>query len=168
METSYSTAILASDFSSSMADHNRNSWKPGALRHLSKVLNGSPVIITTDSRTGHTVIGAVLGGVRKAPGSGSFQVEVNGVWHNDFTLGEAIIPLTADTAKWDALRSFREESSAAVQRFHTDHPELSWGKCRTTAFVYDIDVTYEPHLGNPAYADRAGVRTHERYSLGSL
>jgi hypothetical protein len=174
MHTTLSTAIKASDFSGKTTDAQRTIWTVGKMRHLIAALDGAEVIVTTDARTGHTVIGAQLVSLRKTPGFGSYDVlvvtEHNRTWFSLSSIGETIIPLDASGkgAKWAALDLYREERSAAIQAAQAANPSCAWGEWSAEPGHDWIDVAYEPSTGNPAFADKWGERTRVRFDLADL
>jgi hypothetical protein len=166
-------AILASDFNQKVTDPNRRRWSIGHLQHVIAALAGAPVAITTHRGSGHTLIGVELvnafeGGPARGPrvairstlGDGTTQVT------NYFLpeIGEAIIPLTAEgsDAKWTATKSVMDQVSAAIRTARAEHGECegrahgSWKGDPMSLNV--VMVTYEPHTGNPAFADQWGKR----------
>ena len=168
--------IRAQDFSDSVTDVNRNEWTAGKLRHVIAALDGSPVIITTDRQTGHTLVNVTLVGIREGF-SGQLQLGIHSVysdgtkstiWHLIFMLGDTIVPLANGGAKWAAKKSYRDEQSYAVELAQAEHGEpegRSWGKWNVRSGHRNVVVDYQPHTDNPAFADKHGERGWWTYSL---
>jgi hypothetical protein len=128
MASSTGSAISARDFSDKVTDPNRDEWSSGAMHHLVKALNGSPVAIVLDKSTGFAEVNVTLGGVRQNPGYGTFQVLVKrvhsdgttgGCWYPLFQVG-TVIELGDSRARWIARESYRTEKSAAIRRLHDE------------------------------------------------
>lgn len=180
--TTSSCAIRAQDFSSSTRDVSRDRWTDGKLRHVSAALAGTPVAITVDSGTGHTIIGARLGGLNTSlAGGASLEVfstyDQDGVTHEQqtnylqFSLGDTIIPLPEpdarmDSAKWRALDSYRSESSEAIRVAQAVAAEegrnVSWGKWEATPMRNYVSVSYTPQR------EDGGERWHLPVNLSKL
>jgi len=173
--TTTTTAILASDFSASTLDTNRHEWNLGTMRHVIAALNGQPVAIICDKRTGFAEVGVRLtscfdGGPSRGPRVTIERDDEDGVTRSTTywlpSIGEAIIPVTHDTlrgAKWDALDSYRDESSAAIALVRDRHPEWSYGKWEARPFDADVQVTYE------AQREGAGPRfAYDKVSLSEI
>lgn len=174
MFTTSTTAIHVRDFSARTTDVDRDMWTAGKMRHVIDALNGSPVAITVDGQTGHTVIGVRLVGI--VPGGNgdharvriesSHETETGAVAcstqaHLLFTLGPVITPLmpAAGDAKWHALDTHREECSAAIAYASARHGEVegrAWGSWTAAPGARDVTVTYRPDTGNDFYADQWG------------
>lgn len=78
---------------------NRDLWTREAMSAVSEALDGAPVIVTTDQRTGYTLVNVTLGGVRQTPGYGTFQVLINyehapgefqGIWTSLSKIGHIV------------------------------------------------------------------------------
>lgn len=166
-------AILASDFSHSAADVLHRQWTVGKMAHVIAALDGAPVAITVDSGSGHTLIGVQLVAVFNGGPSRGDRVTVKMILSdgteqttNYFlpSIGEAIIPLTSDgsKAKWTALDSERAQKSQAIRVAQAEHGDCegrSWGKWEARPInLNEVQVTYTPHTGNPAFADQWGTR----------
>jgi hypothetical protein len=172
-------AIRSRDFHA--AKEHRVSWTGGALRHVVDALAGAPVAITIDSQTGHTVVGAVLLGLRNSMYGGSYELLVrypdgHVTAHLVFNLGEVIIPLGitggdeyAQSAKWTALDTYRKESGAAISRAQKEHGEgrTSAGRWVSRAELDQVSVTYEPSERLP-YSERRELRGHWTYRIADL
>lgn len=173
-------AVKASDFSHRTTELQRNEWTAGKLRHLIAALDGAPVIVIAEGRTGHTLVGVELVGLRASFASSNVEVGIRSqyadnsggvVWHLAFSLGDTIIPLVDNQAKWNALRTYGDEQSAAIQRAQAEHGECegrAWGEWDATLGHRHIGVTYTPHTTNPAFADRWGERGYWAYNVASL
>jgi hypothetical protein len=174
MPTTTTCAVKASDFSHRTTDPQRTEWTAGKLRHLIAALDGAPVIVTVDRQTGHTLVGVELVGLRASFMSIRSQYADNSgdvVWHLAFSLGDTIIPLVDNQAKWNALRSYGDEQSAAIQRAQAEHGEpegRSWGEWDATLGHHHVNVTYAPHTTNPAFAGRWGERGSWTYGVANL
>jgi hypothetical protein len=105
-------------------ERHHKEWTEGMLRHVIAALQGARVVLITDNRTGHAVIGAKLLGLASSPNvkRGVMVEYPNGqrlVTHI-FHLGEVIIPLEqvgTKGAKWTALDTYRNERAAATPLF---------------------------------------------------
>lgn len=142
-------------------------WNVGMLRHLVHALNGSPVAITVDGQTGHTLVGAKLIGVTGGRGGYNYPhliVEHDGVRtiFLIFKLGETIIPLESRDAKWTAIKTYSAERTHALSIVQSRHPESVnwWGVWDMKPDLYTTSVSYVPSTGNPAFADRWHEREH--------
>lgn len=161
MASSTGSAISARDFSDKVADPNRDEWNSGAMHHLVKALNGSPVAIVLDKGTGFTEVNVTLGGVRQTPGYGTFQVLVqrahsegtnSDCWYPLFKVG-TVIELGDSHARWTALESYRVEKSAAIRRLRnemvdelaTEHlVELPKGTWEASMFPGFVHASFRP------------------------
>lgn len=181
MNTTYTAAIEAADFSSSTADVNHNRWTAGTLRHVIDALDGAPILLV--DMNGFTRVGVTLSKIRETPGFGGHQVLVHdtyqteagpvtrGTWHSVSDL-RMIVPLPTDrhdnarpsNVKHEAIRTHREESSAAVKhaRPFFEAAGCVYGKYTTRAGFGYVDVTYEPQR------EDAGVKSTRRYLLAEL
>lgn len=138
MTSTTAAAINARDFGDRVTEANRDEWRAGAMHHLIKALNDAPVTIVLDTHTGFTQANVTLGGVRQTPGYGTFQVLVESVhsggtkgrcWHPLHKVG-AVIIMGDSAPRWEALRTFREERSAAIVRLQKDMAvELGLSNC---------------------------------------
>jgi hypothetical protein len=114
------TAIFAKDFYETGDNKaHRDTWKPGALRHVIAALAGTPVLFVQDSQTGFTVVGVKLTGIGHTSGGGetlqyAFPDGTRGACLI-FGMGTVIIPMEQIGAKWDALSRSRQEASLAQQ-----------------------------------------------------
>lgn len=170
-QATYPCAIRARDFSHDTTDPNRDLWSAGTLRHVIAALAGTPVAVTTDNQTGHTVCGARLVGLtcsgdrvivehRYGPG----PTDVQRTNYLLFALGDTIVPLASGAgtpAKFAATGSHRDEVSAAIraaQAAHGDVEGRSWGRWTGRCEREGVYVRYTPSTGNPAFAGQAGTR----------
>lgn len=154
--TTYSTSIIrASDFSDSVSDTLRDRWTDGKMRHVIAALAGDPVIVTTDSGSGHSLVGVRLVGITPDPhGSSLLRIESeHGVTaYSAFMLGDTIVPLAGRGrtrgAKWDALDSYRRERSAAIAVARTlreqDGAPPERGRWEAIPLRDGVIVTYQP------------------------
>lgn len=168
--------IRARDFSDNVTDTHRDQWTAGKLRHVIAALAGQPVIITTDNQTGFTLVNVTLVGLR-ASMSGHVELGIHSrfedgtettIYHLAFQLGDTIIPVGESQAKWTAVRSYGDDKSYAVELAQHEHGETegrAWGKWTAHPLNHGVFVEYEPHTGNPAFADKRGERGHWEYSL---
>lgn len=157
----YTTAILASDFSSRTTDVLRDQWTAGKLRHLIAALDGQPVAIVIDSYTGSTLVGVTLERlVGKMHGSGHNVViastlpdgTVQRTAYRTEALGLTIIPLAPEDgtkgAKWVALDTYREEASAVIRlanaKMTAAGREGGWGRWETLALADGVSAFYHP------------------------
>jgi len=173
-------AVKASDFSHRTTDPQRTEWTAGKLRHLIAALDGAPVIVIAESRTGHTLVGVELVGLRSSFASSNVEVGIRSqyadgsgstIWHLAFNLGNTIIPLGDSQAKWTALRTYGDEQFVAIQRAQAEHGECegrAWGEWDATLGHHHVNVTYTPHTTNPAFADRWGERGSWTYGVANL
>lgn len=143
-------------------------WTAGMLRHVIAALAGSPVVVTTDAQTGHSLVNAKLVGVRPGWDYPVLTIEMpqsDGETYTTtpliFKLGETITPLdpTASAgpgAKWAALDTYRKEGAAAMAYVQAQRPESRkwWGVWKMTPGLRNVAVTYTPSKGNPAFADQ--------------
>lgn len=122
----HSCAVTARDFSTRVNDPVRDQWTPGKLRNLITALNGSPVAIITDAQTGTTQLGVRLTGVHRDTVAVTESLYVD-QWgrnleqprdyttlHPIYNIGQTIIPLRNNRAKWRALDTWRIEMSVAI------------------------------------------------------
>lgn len=161
------TVIKASDFSNKTTDVNRHTWTPGTMRMASEALAGVRVAIVCDRQTGHTILNARLGSI-VALFSGGNGVQVTylineaGEEHTtNFRLhdiGDTIIPMSATDAKWRMIRSHSDERGAAIDlaRATDKAAGCEWGVWDATVHRDEWHVSYTPHTGNPAFADKWG------------
>ena len=73
--------------------------------------------------------------------------------------------------KFRAIELARSEGSVAIRLAQREHGETegrAWGKWTAIPTEDGAYVTYEPHTGNPAFADRAGKRGSWSYMLAAL
>lgn len=158
-------AIVPGDFSSKQGEHR---WTQGTLRHVSDALAGRPVLIVTDTMTGHTLI-ATLGRPNSTPGTRyGFELTYLGedrpTVHRVEKLG-AIIPLESaitDDPKWKALDLHRAEQRAAitVARRRVTDPEA--GRWEATSHADHVAVT------RTAEGHRATGFEHFPVTLGAV
>jgi hypothetical protein len=118
----HTTAIDCSPF----GQPDRTLWTAGILRHLIKILNGDPVVITLDAYTGTTVFGATLLGVEHDDyrGGDMLQLTYDGLLHDHVParisdLGTSIIPMVergfgAKSTRSQVIQSYRAEQDAAI------------------------------------------------------
>jgi hypothetical protein len=172
--TMTSAAILPSDFSNSTTDALRHHWTDGKLRHLLAALGDSPVVITVDTQTGHTLLGVTLVGIGRVPGYGSATLRVR---HADghviaYTARNVgvIIPMAEASVvrgpKWEALRSYADEGSAAIRVGRTlraaEVDAEDYGKWEATPNLDTVSVYYTPQR------EGAGRRWLGRVPLAAL
>lgn len=128
MTSTTGSSIDARDFNQNTADPNRNLWTAGQMRHLVAALGDTPVVVVAEKRTGHTMVGVRLTGVRQTPGYGTFQVcverdDADGVtrrcWHPLFNIGTVVI-LGDSQARWTALRSHSTEYTNAKCKLYAE------------------------------------------------
>lgn len=174
------SAIVPSDFSERVTDPNRNLWTVGTMQYAVRAAQGHRVTLVTDTRTGFTVhnvrlVKAYYGG----PGSGprirvSYEYE-SGKWQetNYYLPGCGIVIVhpnesgdTSGYGKYPALEMHRRDISSATAKARAEVPAGKageWGSWKATAIDNGtFDVTYEPHTGNPHFADQWGERYYVR------
>lgn len=168
VSTAFSTVITATDFSNNVTEPRRDEWTPGKMRHAVAALAGAPVAITTDKLTGHTIVGATLGDIRKTPYGGTFDVlvisEHNRTYYPIDKIGAAIIPLDEGFntgAKYTAKESWRRECSAAVRADRAKAGTREKGEFVTVPGADYVDVEYREIGEN-------GRRYYARYTLAEL
>lgn len=134
------STVTPEDFSHYVTDKDRHVWTAGKLRHVIKALEGRRVVITTEARTGHTLIGARLEGLRQTPGYGTYQIlisweyaagQVQRTWYHIDGLGPAITAMDAPV-KFVVSELARQESSAALKAAREALPECTYGAWKTT------------------------------------
>lgn len=175
------TALTSRDFGNAKDFHVE--WTAGALRHVIKALDGVPVALVVSFQTGHTVMGVVLVGLRTSFHGDHPELivrypEGHETAHLVFTLGETIIPLAQTEKhyrgggpKWEALKTYAEEKSAAVLRAQREHGETegrAWGVWCAKPALHHVYVEYTPSTGNPHFADKWGKRGFWTYGLETL
>lgn len=167
MTSTSGSAINARDFGQPTTDPNRDEWQAGPMIHLVEALQGRPVTIVLDKRTGYTQVNVILGGVRQTPGYGTFQVLVQSV-HEDGTTGRCwhrlpdvgtVIEMGFHRGRWDAMDSYRNERSAAIRKLQDemvenlglkDRYELPRGKWDARIFPGDVHASFTPEkCGDP-------------------
>jgi hypothetical protein len=151
--------ILPRDFDRKTTSPGFTRWEVGPMRHVIAALDGAPVAITTDRLSGSTLIGVTLDSVVGTRGGTGYSVVVKGRYEGDpgcayplYSLGEAIVPLTRSEgqaeAKWRAIDSHREETSAAIRRAQAEHGEREGrvnGSWEARAGYSDVSVSYHPY-----------------------
>lgn len=176
--------IRPTDFNKNTADPNRNTWQAGQIRHIMNAINaveGATTMIET--ATGlmqtYTIVGVIEGGCgRFARATLRHTWVENGIEkHQDtrfplFDIGAIIVttPTFMDDPRSAAIRSHADEASQLILQAQADHGEKegrSCGKWDATPGAYDRTgwVTYTPHTGNPAFADRWGTRWYGTVTL---
>lgn len=161
--------IRAQDFSDSLKDDDRNRWTGGKMRHVLAALGDTPVVITTDNQTGHTLVNVTLTGLRTGWAGCGYEIGIKStfaddsgqtVWHRLDGIGDTIVPLALDgahtDAKWKATRSFNDEASYAVELAQAQHGKPAgreWGNWKAHVGYTEVSVTYTPYPAT--YADVA-------------
>lgn len=161
----------------------RFGWGGGAMRHLVAALDGRKVAVVTDTATGGVVNNVVLVAVVSGWAGNGYALRVSDTYtredgrevsrETDYPLSKVgpVIDLSEFTdTKWKALRTFGDEVAAAIrlaQNAHGKDEGREWGRWRGTPMGTSahVDVTYEPHTGNPHYAGRAGERGYWRIAV---
>lgn len=180
--TSTTCIIRAQDFSDSVADPNRTRWTGGKMRHVLAVLGDSPVIVTTDKQTGHTLVNVRLSGLRTGWAGCGYEVGIvdtyeggpeggRTMWHRLDDLGDTIIPLAADNAKWRALDSHRNEGSYAVELAQAQHGRREgreWGNWKSDVGFTEVAVTYTPYPATHSDFAPRGERGFWCYKLDEV
>lgn len=165
-------------------DRHHKEWDEGMLRHVIAALQGARVAITTEHRTGHTIIGAKLIGFSSTRNvTRGLLIEYPSgqrcVFHI-FKLGEVIIPLEqvgTKGAKWTALDTYRQEEAAAtplfLAQFDGTQPTGN-GKWEHRVTQRGVVVSYQPAFGReqrdaePAAFQRYVYREISQQDLGVL
>lgn len=165
-------AIRAQDFDNVLTDY-ADRWTAGKMRHLVDALQDAPVLVVVDRRTGYALLGARLTYCGPArPGRVNVEctledgtTQVTAYFLAD--IGDTIVPLSEDTLRpgggprWRALRAYQDEVSAAIasaRRLHGESAGRAWGAWTGICGEVGVSVRYQPHTGNPAFADRWGTR----------
>lgn len=161
MTSTTGSAISPRDFNQNIKDPLRDEWTSGAMHHLTKALNGAPVAVVLDKSTGFAEINVTLGGVRQTPGYGTFQVIVKrvhsdgtqgGCWYPLFKVG-TVIELGDSSARWTAVRAYREEQTAAIVALQKemaaelgakDRSELPRGTWDASMFPGYVHASFKP------------------------
>ncbi len=152
-----STAILASDFSASTKDFDRDRWTVGKLAVLVEALDGAPVAIICDKQTGFTEVGVTLRAAYRSATAANGRVEVvrphlvgqegEVCAYRIDDIGSTIIPLAPTRAKWDALRLYSAVCSAGIA---AARPSIEAEGCRYGAYTAsligarEVAVRYTP------------------------
>lgn len=177
------SAITPRDFNQDTKDPMRDEWSSGAMAHLVKALNGTPVAIVLDKQTGFCEVNVTLGGVR-ANGRGHFEVLVQrtysdgttgGCWYLLFQVG-TVITLGKETpglgARYTAYQAYSEEQTQAIRKLQDammaelgigDRYQLPRGKWAARSFPGYVHASYTPEktLDEPGY-------TWKRYNADEL
>jgi len=181
--TTSGSAINARDFEQDRSEADRDTWKPGPMHHLVMALDGARVLIVVDRRTGYTEVGVTLGGVRKTPGWGTYQVliqreheggKTSGCWYPLMNVGTVIelTELGSTGARWTALQAYREQKSQAICKLQaamvqelglSDTAALPRGKWDARVFPHEVRASFTPEkiLDPVPY-------TYRSYSLADL
>lgn len=163
MNTDKLSAVLASDFSPSTADHLRNYWDAGKFRALGAALpDGHRILLTTDAQTGHTVEVELLGvQVGNLGGRVVVRHHYPAGFHDTAyrcrSIGPAVI--VEGSAKWDALAAYRRMVAECIDVVRAEHGEAdgqAWGTWSAHLTVTGAYVKYEPSTGNAAFRDQWG------------
>jgi hypothetical protein len=176
--------IRAQDFSQLTTDDDRNRWTGGKMRHVMAALGDTPVVITTDNQTGHTLVNVTLTGLRTGWAGCGYEVGIAStfsdgsgrtVWHRLDSIGDTIIPLPVDSAhgdaKWKATRSYNDEASYAVELAQAQHGQREgreWGNWRTHVDYSGVTVTYTPYPDSHADVAPRGKRGLWTYKLDEV
>jgi hypothetical protein len=172
MTSTTASTITARDFSDRTTDTLRDRWTQGKMRHVVAALDGRPVVVVLEAGTGFTMVGVRLLGVRDNFYGGAGRVLVESTFEDGTTsvlayrledvgpIVELEGPVVGGGVRFRAVETYRAEVSAAIRFAQERHgkPEgRNWGAWRVGYVGADfLDVTYEPHTGNPAAADYAG------------
>lgn len=171
------TAIRASDFDPP-THPNRSQWTVGKLRHVIEALDGVPVTLITEDRSGFCYVGVRLIGTDREDVRGAVDVlvfELTGP-DGDITekrtavssLGTTIVPLV-DTAspgaKWRAVKAYQAEVAAAVQQARVGRDDDGRGTWTASCAATGVDVEYTP----PTWRGHVGVKvtTEESGRVGA-
>jgi hypothetical protein len=180
MATQFSVAISASDFSDRTTDSDRHCWTLGKFRHLVAALDGAPVAIVTDARTGHTEVGVRLvkcfdGGPDRGPRLTIERELADGqIQRTNYRvtdIGETIIPLVPGWFADAARRTHGRERSEAIRLARAEHGECEgrcWGEWTARVELDVVAVTYTPYTGLMRARADAGERGYWSYPLARL
>jgi hypothetical protein len=173
------STITPRDFSHRTTDKDRDEWTAGKMRHVIAALEGRRCVVTVEARTGFTLIGARLKGIRRTPGYGTYQVlvfweyapgEFNRTWYPLNGFGAAITAMDAPL-HFTAVELARVESSAAIKAAREALPECTYGSWETTPGADYVIVRFTPQKadGGPETAlfmdvTPDGFRPGKRYS----
>lgn len=178
--------IRAQDFSPSLADGDRNRWTGGKMRHVLAALGDTPVVITTDNQTGHTLVNVKLAGLRTGWAGCGYELGIvdtyegcpeggRTVWHRLDSIGDTIVPLPVKgahgDAKWTATRSFRDDASHAVELAQARHGQREgreWGNWSAHVGYSEVAVTYTPYPNSYADVAPRGERGFWTFSLAEV
>lgn len=175
-----STIIRPRDFNRNTTDKQRDVWQPGQLRHVMNAINerAPQARVLVETMEGllqnYSIIGfshdwagyaAVL---RTEYAPGKFQDTRFGL----YKLGAVIVldlPITIEVHH-RAIRTYSEEEMALIRRAQELHGEVEgrkWGSWKATPGMHEGIgyVTYEPHTGNPAFAEQRGTRWYGNITL---
>lgn len=171
------STITPQDFSQSMKDRDRDVWTAGKLRHVIAALQGRRCIITAEARTGFTLIGARLRGIRQTPGYGTYQILVEweyapgktqGTWYPVGNIGPAIIGMDCPIRATELAMA---ESSAAITAAREFLPECTYGSWKVTPGPDYVTVRFAPQKadGGPEtalfmYLTKDGFREGKKYN----
>lgn len=181
--TSTSGVIKPEDFKSNLhrseAWGKFSEWNAGPLRHVINALNGTPVVIVIDKRTGFTLVGAVLVDVRsRLHGGQGIAVSTEdcktaqnpqGITVYDVRSVGVIIPLQSSThgQREEAMLSERRELELAEKLYRESLPEdRPAGYAEATSHGSEVHVGYRRE--NYSSTDRRPTPNWESISLDRI
>lgn len=179
--TSTSHPIDPADFEGNLHDKRawgtEHAWNEGPMRHVINALNGTPVVIVIEKRTGFTLVGAVLVDVRHKMHGGqgiAVSTEDSKTAQNPegitvYTLRSVgvIIPLQSTThgQKQAAVQAERRELELAERIYKetlpADRPE---GRVEVSSHSNEVHASYK----RESYADRRPAPNWMRISLDDI
>lgn len=179
--TSTSGVIAPEDFKSNL--HRKEAWgkfsewNAGPMRHVIDALNGTPVVIVMDKRTGFTLVGAVLVDVRSRH-SGGQGIAVStedcktpqnpeGITVYSVRSVGVIIPLQSTThgQREAAMQAERRELELAERIYRESLPEdRPAGHVEVSAHENEVHAGYR----RDSYADRRPTPNWARISLAQV
>jgi hypothetical protein len=171
--------IHARDFESTPTSPTYDRWTLGKLRHLIAALDelDDRTVIAQVSYTGFAVVGVIRRAFYAGAGRGARVViatEAGTTAYRVAELGAIVLMPTpaaprAASARHRAVALMRAEGMAAVRRAQAEHgADRKWGNWQYVPTEDGMYVTYEPHTGNPAFADKCGKRGMWEYRSSDL
>lgn len=111
--------IKPADFSDRVTDVNRYRWTLDKIEHVVAAMKGRPALVETDSRTGHTVYGEIVGHASTGSSNPGARLQIrdaDGRVTNYYLPSVGVIVDLGEEgrgAKWDALDRRRKAERAA-------------------------------------------------------
>lgn len=179
--TSTTSPIAPEDFKSNL--HRKEAWgkfsewNAGPMRHVINALNGTPVVIVMDKRTGFTLVGAVLVDVRQRRSGGqgiAVSTECAKTPHNPqgitvYPLRSVglVIPLqsTTHSQRSEAMQAEERELVLAERIYRESLPEdRPAGRVEVTSHESNVHAGYR----RDSYADRRPTPNWAPISLAQI